>query len=133
VRMRAAALLLAWGLLLAAGCASGRAAGGDAPDATRAAVDAMWDDLGEPATARPQCVVYPVTVGPPPVLRGNVSSHACVENAVRAARRGERELALGWLKAGACGNDKARDEIERHGNAAVDYATRAYGKSVPGG
>jgi hypothetical protein len=92
-------------------------------------IDWEWNNFGNPAQVK--CIAYIISYGPPPKVRGNISAHECVVNAIRAARDGNRHDAVRWLMAGQCHNDDAAAEIERSGNAAVDYALERYGSSVP--
>ena len=86
-------------------------------------VDQLWSD-GKPPSG--MCSAY-VVRAMPPLLRGSTSGRGCLVRAVVAAEKGDRKLAVGWLKAGLCGNgDRPRSGADE----ALDYAVRRYGDRV---
>jgi hypothetical protein len=92
-------------------------------------IDHLWKDenIQTPTAA---CQMYPVRTMPP-LLRGSISGHGCLVKAITSARDGDRTLAGAWLRAGYCGDKKARHEIAQAGDAAVDYAVKKFGPRVP--
>jgi len=90
-------------------------------------IDWMWKTFGDPSNVLHLAyVVRPV----PPLLRGTASAHQCVVEAVKAARAGDHDLALSWLKAGQAHNSAAQREIHSSGSDAIRYVVSKYGKSV---
>jgi hypothetical protein len=92
-------------------------------------IDQLWNDRsGQSVTEI--CQMH-VVRAMPPLIRGSTSGHGCVVNAIAAARQGEKTLALGWLRAGYCGDRETRMRIDSAGPSAVDYAVRKFGPRVP--
>jgi hypothetical protein len=75
-------------------------------------IDHLWKDANI-QTPTAACQMYPVRTLPP------------------LLRDGDRALAGAWLRAGYCGDKKARQEIAQAGDAAVDYAVKKFGPRIP--
>lgn len=87
-------------------------------------VDWMWMTFGPPSNV----VHYAYVVrAVPPILRGEASAHQCVVEAINAAKSGDHDLALSWLKAGQAHNPGAQDEIHRNGAHLIQYILQKYG------
>lgn len=65
-----------------------------------------------------------------PVFRGEASPHDCVENAVKAERNGEHNIAIRWLQAGQAHNEGAQRVIAEAREAVLAYIITQYGKDV---
>ncbi len=92
-------------------------------------IDQLWSDQ---ASQNPTeiCQMY-VVRAMPPLIRGSMSGHGCVVNAIVAAREGDSKLAVAWLRAGYCRDKRMRMRIDSVGNAAAEYAVRKFGSLVP--
>lgn len=116
-RLLASALVI--GLALALPASAG--AGGWKPR-----IHALWADQERGDAV---CRMYAVR-RLPPVLRGSTTGRGCIVRAIVAAREGNPGLASSWLQAGYCKNPVVRKEIQRAGDAAVDYVLERYGAQV---
>ena len=92
-------------------------------------IDQLWHDQAS-QNATEICQMYMVRAMPP-LIRGSVSGRGCVVNAIVAAREGDNKLALGWLRAGYCGDKRVRTRIDSVGDTAVRYAVKKFGSFVP--
>lgn len=74
---------------------------------------------------------YIVKANPIKILRGNVSDHTCLENSFESYRKGDQEEAMGWILAGQCLDQLARENIVKHAPKVSEYALQQYGNEVP--
>jgi hypothetical protein len=92
------------------------------------AVNWMWNNFGDPSNLVHLAYVVRAI---PPVLRGTASAHQCVVEAIKAARAGDHDLAVSWLKAGQAHNTDAQNDIQANGAHLIQYILSAFGSSVP--
>ncbi len=94
-------------------------------------IDWIWNDTKPTARQGPVCMKYIVKAYPIRILRGNVSGHTCMKNAIESYRKGDQEEALGWILAGQCHDRLARDTLVRHAPKVLEYVLQQYGNQVP--
>ncbi len=94
-------------------------------------VDWIWNDVKSTARRGPVCMKYIVKAYPIKILRGNVSGHTCLNNAIESYRKGDQEEALGWILAGQCHDRLARETIVKHAPQVLEYILRQYGNEIP--
>lgn len=93
-------------------------------------VDWIWNDVKSTARGGPLCMKYIVKAYPIKILRGNVSGHACLGNAIESYRKGDQEEALGWILAGQCHDRLARETLVKHAPKVLEYVLKEYGGQV---
>ncbi|MGX9979607.1 hypothetical protein [Methylobacterium fujisawaense] len=104
----------------------------------QSAITWAWNNHNPPAQI--ECIFYPVDIdfeealsnpGKVAKFRLNKTGNECVVEAIRAARAGDRSLALRWLMAAQCHNPDHRNDIKHAGENAVNYAVSQFGGQVP--
>ena len=93
-------------------------------------VDWIWNDTKPTARRGPVCMKFIVKAYPIKILRGNVSGHTCLNNAIESYRKGDQEEALGWILAGQCHNRLARETIVKHAPKVLEYVLQQYGDEI---
>ena len=94
-------------------------------------VDWIWNDTKPTARQGPVCMKFIVKAYPIKILRGNVSGHTCLENAIESYRKGDQEEALGWILAGQCHDRLARETLVKHASKVLEYVLQQYGNEIP--
>ena len=94
-------------------------------------VDWIWNDVKPTARQGPACLKFIVKAYPIKILRGNVSGHTCLENAIESYRKGDHEEAIGWILAGQCHDRLARETLVKHAPRVLEYVLQQYERKVP--
>lgn len=93
-------------------------------------VDWIWNDTKATARQGPACMKFIVKAYPIKILRGNISGHTCLENAIESYRKGDQEEALGWILAGQCHDRLARETLVKNAPMVLEYVLQQYGNEV---
>jgi hypothetical protein len=93
-------------------------------------VDWIWNDVKPTARQGPACMKFIVKAYPIKILRGKVSGHACLENAIESYRKGDHEEAFGWILAGQCHDRQSRETLVRNAPRVLEYVLQQYGNEV---
>ena len=81
------------------------------------------------ASSRAQSARFQSTCARP--IRGNLSGHDRIGNAIESYQKGDQEEALGWILAGQCHDRLARETLVKHAPRVLEYMLRQYGNNVP--
>ena len=93
-------------------------------------VDWIWNDVKPTARQGPACMKFIVKAYPIKILRGKVSGHACLENAIESYPKCDQEEALGWILAGQCHDRLARETLVKHAPKVLEYMLQQYGDEI---
>lgn len=73
---------------------------------------------------------YTVKAYPIKIFRGNVSGRTCLTHSIESYRKGDHEEALGWILAGQCHDQIARETLVKHAPKVLEYVLQEYGNEV---
>jgi hypothetical protein len=93
-------------------------------------VDWIWNDVKSTARQGPACMKFIVKAYPIKILRGKVSGHACLENAIESYRKGDHEEAFAWILAGQCHDRQSRETLVKNAPRVLEYVLQEYGNKV---